>query len=192
MKKKEKSRGKFFSIFIVVIMSLSIIGFLIGGRGGGEQKLKYNDISFIRRGNTWITFVNNKQLVFDYFPEQVEDVNISPEIVAKFNTLEIDTTYDVNDSFAESIALSQYRLQQNLGAVTNLYIRQGLTTNNTFDLSIITCSDATDFVPVLYFKQSNETKVYLENNCIIIEADSEADVLRAKDRLLYGYFNIIK
>lgn len=172
-------------------MSMSIIGFLIGG-GGGEQKLKYNDITFTRRGNTWVTLVNNKQLVFDYFPEQVEDISVSQEIIDKLNTLEIDTTYDVNDSFAETIALSQYRLQQNLGAVTNIYIRQGLTTNNTFNLPIINCDDATEHVPVLYFKQSNETKVYLENNCIMIEADSETDLLRAKDRLLYGYLKIVK
>lgn len=192
MKKKEKSRGKFFSIFIVVIMSMSIIGFLIGGGGGGEQKLEYNDQTFTRRGNEWVTLVNNRQLVFDYFPEQVEDIKINPEIIAKLKTLEIDITYDINDSFAETIALSQYMMQQNLGAVTNIYLRQGLTTSNDFNIPIITCDDATDSVPVLYFKQSNETKIYLEENCIMIEADSEAELLMIKDRLLYGYFEVIK
>ncbi len=192
MKKKEKSKGKFFSVFIVVIMSLSILGFLIGNRGGGEQTLEYNDWSFTRSGNTWVTLVNNKQLFFDYFPEQIEDINISAEIIAKFGTLEIDTTYDINDSFKEVIALSQYGLQENLRAVTNIYVRQGLTTENDFNLPVITCNDATDFVPVIYFKSTNETKVYLEDKCIIIEADSELNFLRAKDRLLYGYFKIIK
>ena len=191
MKKKEKSKGKFFSIFIVVIMSLSIIGFLIGGMGS-EQKLKYNDITFTRRGNEWFILFNNRQLAFDYFPEQVEDINISQEIINKLNTLEIDTTYDANNSFAEGIALSQYKFQQNLGAITNIYVRQGLTSNNTFNLPIITCDNATDFVPIIYFKQSNETKVYSENSCIIVEADSEIGFLRAKDRLLYGYLKIIE
>jgi len=192
MKQKEKNRGKFFSIFIVVIMTMSVLGFLIGGRNSGEQKLKYNDITFTRKDNTWVALINDRQLVFDYFPEQVENINISQEIINKLNTLEIDTTYDLNDSFAEGIALSQYRFQQNIGAITNIYVRQGLTSNNTFNLPILTCENATDFVPVIYFKQSNETKIYSENKCIIIEADSEAGFLIAKDRLLYGYFKIIK
>lgn len=192
MKRKEKSKGKFFSIFIVVIMTMSILGFFIGGRGGGEQTLKYNEWDFVRRGNQWTTLVNNKQLVFDYFPEQVLDIEIKKEIIAKFDTLEVDTTYDVNDSFAEVIALSQYMILQNLGAVTNIYIRQGLTADNEYNAPIIACDDATEFVPVVYFKESNETKVYLEENCVIVEADSEVDFLRVKDRLLYGYFKIIK
>ncbi len=192
MRKKEKNRGKFFSIFIVVIMSMSILGFLIGSGGDSQQKLKYNGINFIRSGDNWIVSVSNTQLIFDYFPEEVEYIIISSELVDRIGTLQVDLTYDINDSFKDAIALSIYSLQQNIGAVSNAYLRQGLTTDNEFNLPVITCDDATEFVPVMYFKQSNETKVYLENDCIIIEADSEIDFLRVKDRLLYGYFDIIK
>ena len=191
MRRKEKSTGKFFSIFVVLIMTASVLGFFIGGRDN-EQTLEYNGWSFVRKGDVWISFVNNNQLVFDYFPEQVLDIEVSNEIISRFNTLEIDITNDVNVSNKEAIALSQYRIKENIELMTNTYIRQGLTAENDFNLPIITCIGATEVVPVIYFKESNETKVYLEGNCVIIEADSEIGFLKVKDRLLYGFFEIIK
>lgn len=70
-------------------------------------------------------------------------------------------------------------------------MRAGFTTNNTFDMPIITCEDATPVVPIIYFKQSNQTKVSLEENCIIVEARNNIDILRIKDRLLYSMLGII-
>ena len=192
MKKENKNRGKIFSIFIVVIMTMSVLGFLFGSGNSNDQEYKYDKWTFIRTGSQWVTKYNDKQLFFDYFPEQVTDISINQDIISKLNVLEVDLTYDSNDSLKEAIALSHYMMQQNLGQVSNLYLRQGLTSNNTFNLPIITCEDSTDAVPIIYFKESNETKAYLQDKCIILEADSEIDILRIKDRLLYGYLGIIK
>ena len=66
-----------------------------------------------------------------------------------------------------------------------------MTEVNEFTLPVITCDDATSSVPVLYFVESNETKIYSENGCIIAEAKFETDLLRIKDRLLYERLGII-
>ena len=46
-------------------------------------------------------------------------------------------------------------------------------------------------VPVIYFKQSNETKVIIDDDCIIAEARNNIDILRIKDRLLYSMLGVI-
>lgn len=193
MREKEKNtKAKFFSIFIVVIMTASVLGFFIGGGRSGEQSIEYNGYNFVRKDNGWMVLLNNRQLYFDYYPEQVSDIEVSKEIIDKFDTLEIDITNNANTTSPESIALAQYMIKQNIESTTNTYIRQGLTGENDFSLPIITCDDATQAVPVLYFKESNETKIYAENNCVMVEARTEIDFLRIKDRLLYGFFGIIK
>jgi hypothetical protein len=72
-----------------------------------------------------------------------------------------------------------------------LFIRQGFTTENDYNFPVITCRDSTSVVPVIYFKSSNETKVYLENDCIIAESSTQIDFERIKDRLVYGMLGII-
>ena len=75
---------------------------------------------------------------------------------------------------------------------TNKYIQSGKTKNTTtYNLPIITCDNATEFVPVIYFKDSNITKFTLENNCIIGESNSREGFLALKDRLLYALFDVI-
>ena len=68
----------------------------------------------------------------------------------------------------------------------------GFTEENKFDFPIITCDDATESIPVIYFRGANQTAIYEEANCIIAEAKREADFLRIKDRLIFGVFGVIE
>ncbi len=74
----------------------------------------------------------------------------------------------------------------------NIYLRRGFTTNNTFNLPAIACDDATSAVPVIYFRKGNATKIYLKNSCIIAEAPSNQEFIKAKDRILYGMLGVMK
>ena len=189
MRKEKKSRwGAVLVFFIAFIMISSIIGFMYGGQ---TDTFKYKDLKFKRTQNQWSTVINNQKLVFNYFPADVEQINLSSDIITLLlNKPEIDTTSEINGTFSEEIALAQYNTALTLNNF-NIYVRRGFTTNNTFNLPIITCEDATFAVPVLYFKQSNQTKVTLENDCIIAEARNNIDILRIKDRLLYSMLGII-
>lgn len=189
MRKEKKSRwGTFWVIFISFIMISSVIGFLYGGE---TDQFKYKGLKFRRTQNQWSAIINDRQLVFDYFPTEVEQINLSEDIItALLNKPEIDTTSDTDDLFSEEIALAQYNMAITLNNL-NVYIRRGFTTNSTFGLPIITCKNATFAVPVVYLKRSNQTAITLENNCIIAEAENNIDILRAKDRLLYSMLGII-
>ncbi len=189
-KKKLFSKKNLVTLFIVFIMVTSVVGYMFGKDGG--DKFKYGDYSFSRQGNNWVLKIDKIEYVFDFFPAEVEDINLSLGIIDSLKgVVEIDFTSSVNDSYAEAIALAQYNFVQNLGKISNAYVRIGMIDENDFDLPIITCKDATSSVPVLYFKEANVTKVEFKNSCISVEAKSEIDILRIKDRLLYGLLGII-
>ncbi len=189
--KREKKKRLYMSLFIVVIMTLSVLGYMIGSGFEDQTKFNYNDFKFNQINNRWKTKINNYDVTFDYSPLQVEHINISSNIIERIkNSPQIDTTSNINSSFKEVIALSQYNLAQLL-AVNNNFLRGGFTTENEFNTSIITCNNTVSYIPVLFFQKSNETKIYEENNCIILKARSEQDVIAIKDRLAYGVFGII-
>ena len=52
-----------------------------------------------------------------------------------------------------------------------------------------TCDDVTDSVRVVDIRRGNETRIYSENGCIIIEGLEDNDMIRAADRLTYYWLD---
>lgn len=193
MRKQHEGKGKKIMVYVMgILMVGSIFGvvFFGFGGGGGSGATEYNDFKFINRGNFWTTTINGQETMFTYFPGDVEDIEVNDDIINRLrNVLEIDVTSEVNDTFAKAISLAEFNMGLTLNNF-NIFIRQGFAAENEYNFPIITCEDSTDFVPVIYFKSSNETKVYFDR-CIIAEAATDRDVERIKDRLVYGLFEII-
>lgn len=194
MKEKKEKKKWGLIIFIVFIMIGTSVSFVFFGFSPATEKAKYNGISFtfIPRDNIWIAKINGREAAFSFLPKEAESVLAFDDsfrgLQGKF---EIDVTYDLNSTFKEAIALAQHQMGLTLGAY-NIYIRKGFTTNNTFNLPIITCNDATLNVPVVYFRYGNATNIHAENNCVIAEANTNADFVKVKDRLLYGMLGVMK
>ncbi|MBW2988688.1 hypothetical protein KY358_00055 [Candidatus Woesearchaeota archaeon] len=191
MRKEKKSRwGAIVVFFISFIMATSIIGFLYGGE---SDTVKYDEFRFRRTDIGWSARIGDKILDFSFFPSEVENINLSQDIVVSLlNRPEIDTTSELDSLFSEEIALAQYNMAVALNNI-RVYVRKGaVEEDNEFGLPSITCEDATSSVPVIYFMRSNQTKVSLEDNCIIAEARSSVDILRIGDRLLYSMLGIIR
>ena len=125
-------------------------------------------------------------------PSEVESISaLDDSFKILQDKFEIDATYDLNSTYKEAIALAQHQMELTLSAY-DIYVRKGFTANNTYNLPIITCNNATFNVPVVYFKQGNATSIHDESNCIIAEASTNADFIKAKDRLLYGILGVMK
>jgi len=189
--KKEKKRWGLI-LFIVFIMIGTSVSFVFFGFSPATERVKYNGFSFVNNGNIWISKINGREAAFSFLPSEVESVSafedFSKRLQGKF---EIDVTYDFNSTYKESIALAQHQMGLTLTQY-NIFVRKGFTTNNTFNLPIITCNNSTLNVPVIYFRYSNVTNIHMENNCIIAEASTNADFIKVKDRLLYGILGVIK
>ena len=189
-RQENKLARNLVTIFIVVLMVGSVIGYMFG-RDSGEI-LKYNDHKFLKRGDKLILKVNKVELKFDYFPSNVEDIAVDSEVLGKFlDKVEVDSTSDNNCKWKTGIAVAQFDLEIFFNTI-GIYFVKGLTTENEFGMPIIGCEDATSKTPVIYFKESNQTKIFINGNCIIAEAKSEIDFIRIKDRLIYGLLGVIK
>jgi len=191
MRKKENKRNQILlSALVAFIMVSSILGYMAGRNE--PNTIQYNKFRFYQKNFLWATKINNKEVVFNNLPTAVSYINISDEVLSRIkSTLEVDTTYDQNSTYKEEIASTQFSIEKVLHNFFNIYVRKGFTEDNDYGLPVITCSDATQVVPVIYFKKGNSTSVYLENNCIIAEARDGADFLKLKDRLIYGLFGVI-
>lgn len=192
MREKKEKRKWGLILFIVFIMIGTSFSFVFFGFSPVADKVKYNGITFTSKNNIWIAELNGRDAAFSFLPSEVEKISsVDDSIKLLTNKFEIDSTYDLNSSYKESIAVAQHQMELTL-KVYNIYIRKGFTTNNTFNLPIITCDNATQNVPVVYFKYGNSTNIHAENNCVIAEAATNADFIMVKDRLLYGILGVIK
>lgn len=187
---KKNKIGLWLAIFIAFIMLTSTIGYVF--KGGSNEK--YNDFSFSRTDDgRWYTKINGKQLAFNYFPSDIEDINLSTEVIDKIkNTRMVYFTHDPENRYRENIAMINLELTGILWNSFKVYAMNGLTENNTFNIPIVSCDNATSTSPVIYFKESNQTEIYLNNSCIILSGKTGMDFLALKERLLYGLFDVIK
>lgn len=188
-KKKRINSSGVMAIFIVIIMTSSIIGFMWNS---SDETFKYKEYQFGRQGDYFTLNLDKKQLNFYYFPSDIQDINFSYELKYKLeNSQMIYFTFNPESKHIIYLDKARFDLTTELQK-TNIYIQSGKIKNTTnYNLPIITCDNATEFVPVVYFKDSNITKFTLENNCIIGESNSREGFLALKDRLLYALFDII-
>ena len=192
MKQKIEKRKWGLILFIVIITVGTSFSFVFFGYSRVEEKVKYNGIAFTKFPDRWEAKINGRQAAFSFLPGEVESISaLDDSFKTLQNKFEIDATYDLNSTYKESIALAQHQMGLTLSAY-DIYLRKGFTSNNTYNLPIITCNNATQNVPVVYFRQGNATSIHGENNCIIAEASTNADFIKAKDRLLYGILGVMK
>lgn len=191
VRRENKRKQLLMGAIIVFIMVTSVIGFMFGR--GSEEAVDYNGFSFVRKGNLWETKIDKQPVVFSYFPSQIELIEVDAPVISRMlSTPMLYLTYDQNQSEVEFIAQAQFELDTVLYGRFNIYSGKGLTKENEYNLPVITCLNATSAVPVVDFRKANETIIHMEGECIIVGGRTGNDFIRAKDRLLYGMFGIIK
>ena len=170
-------------------MITSIIGFIFQGTSS-TQTVSYNGQKFTQTNLGYRTIFEKTPYYFAYTPGDVEHLQ-TPDVAQLRNALQIDLTYDFNSSFKEEIAGSIYEFASVLSN-KGIYVRQGFTKNNTYGAPILTCDDATEFLPIFYYRESNKTEVTIENYCIIMNSASPGSFLAYTDKILFQYLGIIE
>ncbi len=179
------------SLFIAVIMIVSVIGFSLSFAQPAE-KLEYNDYTFVRTAQGLQTKVNNIKLYFYHFPRDLEDIPFADGAkTALGNARVLWFSYDSNDLFGQESADALYYIEEVLGTLDKTYVQRGLVNNTGYQLPEITCANASAAVPVLILKSGNETAISFESNCIIGTAASDKEVYQVGDRLLYQALGVM-
>ncbi len=171
------------------------------GKLKADQGYLYKGVySFVKFDNLWYTqMVSPKgtrfyNIQFRYGPKEVEQIKINGALNAELfnNATEYYVTFNPTEGNFSSMALAVSDFNQHM---TKVFFKQPIAacdrneTTACIDRPIITC-DNTDKM-VVYVKDSNNSGVNYNNNCITIEGKG-FDLVKGVDRVLYGLYDIIK
>lgn len=180
------------SVFIAVIMIVSVIGFSLSFAQPAGEKLQYNSYTFVRTPQGLRTTLNDVTVYFSYLPRDLEDIEIDEGAKTAVQGAKVLWfTYDPQDEFAPEIADVQYSLDDALAKVADVYVMRALVNNTGYQLPVITCANASAVVPVILLQSGNETVITHQNGCVRVRAASKQEVYQVGDRLLYQLLGVM-
>lgn len=192
------SKKNVISIFIVVIMVLSVAGIIVVQRGNTPtNNIEYYGYTFVPlydgTSTIWETEWKGRTLNFIFEPNTAEQVEIEGDPISRLKDAKMFYfSYDDSSPFIQDMALVQFDYQRLLDQNLGIYVERGMAFENDFGIPLITCSTATPDVPVLLFRSGNESKLFMEGDCVVAEVTSQSDVYLIGDRILYSMFGIME
>jgi len=166
-----------------------------------EQGYMYNDVySFVKFDDLWYMQLKSPKgsrlynVQFRYGPKELEDIRIRGKLNDELfnNATNYYATFVPTGNQFSHVALAVADFNQHM---TNIFFKTPIAACDRNETPvcrtrpIITC-DNTDNV-VLYVKEANESKVYFDDNCIVVEG-SGFDLVKGVDRILYKFYDIME
>ncbi len=200
-KGQEKKQSRYFWLAIIIIVlfiiSLLSVRFFVPEKKE-FQSYSYNGFVFQNISGMWFTEIQkagtNKvyRVPLHYGPPELENVSISKDINNFFtNKTKIYITFNPLGKNFSYIALAASEISINLAQTFNITPIAACTINETkacVSRPLVTCENAGS--PAISLKHANDTKVYLENNCVVVQGPGR-ELMRATDRLLLKWFSIM-
>ncbi|MBI3036749.1 hypothetical protein HYY73_03280 [Candidatus Woesearchaeota archaeon] len=192
-RKGNSEKGKrWFAIFVGVIMLMSVAGFVFSLNPSGQGvNFRYGGLILKQSPEGFYTAeLNGIRIDFLHRPEDLADVEVSPDILGKITgSRSIQVTYYWNSTFSDDMALFQFDVSNLLDSKYGVFVEPGFTTANPSNTRIVSCNDATPFVPVLLLQEANNTALGIDSSnpdCIVLNASGIAGFSRAADKLKYA------
>lgn len=195
---KAAKSGKIFiwGIVIVIIAVFLIFGYKAINNEPNYPTLNYNNFEFVEIDNTWHTQWKLEDelftLSFRFNPEEVEDLTIQGKLNESFNRKIVYVTFDpTKDANFSMLALAAADLALSMHKALGKEVIAACAVNGTddcIDRPIVTCNDQNK--SVLFLRESESTRITLNQNCIIIQGKG-FEIVKAADRLLYQWYGIM-
>lgn len=194
------------------LIIITLILLLITGSFGLYiyQKNRYKDVYFDYNGftvhkgtdksgatiyQTKIFTQNNAQpylITTRYSPLELEEIDSSyskRDILKK----EIYITMDSKASAVSVLAATE------ISKITGNYFLYGIPTHGALSepiegkkIEVKTCADVTEDQAIILLKQGDESKIYSDNGCIILEGKDEYDLIRLSNKLIFTLIGIME
>lgn len=194
----EKRNKVILGVFISVLMAGSMFGIFASQGGDTTPSITYTntlgeEYDFqIGQDGFYTLEIDEEELTFYFHPLDLQSFNNDTQrISSALSSPYIVTIFDVDDPDITYIDLARLELAENL-ARKNVYLTSAKTTNSTLYSAYptLTCENATDNIPFLYFKKSNKTQIIQEGNCFYLEGN-QYDFLRYRDLITYVLYEVI-
>ena len=171
------------TIFIAFIMITSVIGFIwtSGDSEDNSNFLEYNNYKFKNVNGRYLLDINSNEFVFDNSPYEVAEIHLED-----FN-IESDKYYILFNPEEKDLNM-EYSIQKLYLVLKSLNVNIQLACSKEegcdSNLPIKNCEDYS-----FYFKKSEDTKVYKENKCVVVEGDNQG-ISKAVDKINLKLLNI--
>jgi len=181
------------------ILIIPIILLLIAGCS--QNKYTYNGYTITKHEFGWAATVYAGQkeqpyiVYLHYGPKEVDKINSETVKDKILNSKQIYTTFNPSMPGAPT-ALAVIDIVKVTGTnpewgIFKIPTQAAITEPDGIN-EVKTCKDATNETSVILLKLGDETKIYPEDYCIIIQAENEEDIIKASNRLVYELLGIIK
>ncbi len=166
-----------------------------------DEGYLYNGVySFVKFDELWYAqLVSPKgtrlyNIQFRYGPRDVEKIKIEGSLDTNLlnNATQYYVTFNPTGQNFSAVALAVGDFNTHM---TNIFFKQPIAAcdkNETLACAnrpVITCDNTDELV--LYVKEANNSRVYFDNNCILVEGNG-FDLVRGVDRVLYDLYDIIQ
>jgi len=163
-----------------------------------ENQFDYGPYHFVKepRDGTWKFDWQRDDRVYSvplrYSPYEVENVIIQGSINESFNRPEVYVTFDPTQGNFSTLALATGELSLNMVRALQVTPIGACTVADNeacIERPIVTCGD--EGKSVILIKDEGEAKIWLKGDCIILFG-KDFELLRAVDRLLYQWYEVIQ
>lgn len=186
-KRKEKRKKFWIGAIMVFLMTFGILGVFTNSEG--RQKWEYNGFKFTQEESFYVTKINGEKMGFNYLPQTLQSINITGDLKGKIISPTMFITFDPESSLQNLLYIDTIRndLQATLDSVV---ISAKTKESEAYILPIITCENATQFVPVLYFNVSNTTSIVETNGCVVLNGQT-VEFFKLRDLVVYTYYGVM-
>jgi len=165
-------------------MVLSVFGMW---KASGTNEEEYNGFKFIPSQNGWDVTINNQKMVFNYLPKDIEMMNSTP---ISITGQKIYLAYDQEDkeldkSFTMNYLASLF-YQNNIRPQFSCIKEKACPDN---ELPLVNCDDAS--AEVILIRSGNESKIFKQNMCYIIQSQNNYDLTVLRERFVYQFLGVM-
>ena len=153
------------SIFILVIMVLSVLGIAIQYTTGNSENIKFRGQKFTPYQGGWITYKDNKQIIIATQPDLLQYQNVPDIIFADLNKAsKVYFTSNPNNQFPQQALFS---IQNNIFPYLNNVIVACIEDSPACsNLPLKTCKDAGQGTVVIQAQLAETSTTSFNNNCL--------------------------
>jgi len=190
-KQQQKKKEKRNQIIIAILLSFLMIGSMAGIMLNQQNtNKKYNNYKFRSTDQGYLTKVEGKEFYFNYLPQEIEEFKINKSFCKKLQNSEaIQILFEPETQSAMFIDYIRLNFQQNLNQIIITKITNESTKYNAYDVA--SCDNATERMPMIFFKETDNQSITIDNNCLIVES-KQNNFLVFRDIILYGYTRIMQ
>jgi hypothetical protein len=208
MSEQEKKSSYYLIGAFIIIILVSIGFFLIPKFFNQDQNnliqenYTYNHFKFEKRYDTWFTEFqegnNLLEIALIYGPKELVNVTVEGNIYSIRQINEAYLTFDPTEKMFSDVTMANAevstKLAMHFGVKTLPACTKDTEVCKTAGVEIVSCEANKTMAPgkgIIFLNQAPGPKVIIDGNCAIIQGEG-ADIIKAADRFMLGYYGIMK